>query len=433
MDAKDQQEEVERLRRSNEELTFLRDLAHESSLSSNFEALIKTIVSKAIRAVHAEQGAILLLEGDTGEGKTLVRSMATSGEQIPISLNQTLLGWMGVHKKPLNLSAPAQDPRFKDAGWDAATRSLACVPLLIQSDIIGALAVFNKKGSETFTDDDMRLLTIIAGQSAQMVENARLSDIEHLLEMLKLTQSQLIQSKKMASLGSMVTGLLHELNNAFGAIQNSGDLIARCVVRMQSIVVSDEAAGESDKEMQRYIGTLSQISDTVQQASQRVSRMLKSLKSFADVDESHVTEVDINHQIDDALVLLEHVFAEHISVERKFGDIPALRCNRGEIGQVFINILTNAAEAIDSRGSVRIRTEHIGGDIQIEITDTGRGISEHQMRVLFDPAFNKSGHTVKAGIGLFVCSNIVHKLGGNIEADSKLGQGTTIRLRLPLS
>ena len=80
-----------------------------------------------------------------------------------------------------------------------------------------------------------------------------------------------------------------------------------------------------------------------------------------------------------------------------------------------------------------VRTKRIGDDIQIDIADTGCGITKRQMRVLFDPAFNVSGATVKAGIGLFVCSNIVHKHGGEIEANSKVGRGTTLTVRLPFS
>jgi signal transduction histidine kinase len=426
------QKEIEQLRRSNVELTFLRDLAHSTSLSSNFDELIKTIVSKSIRAVGAEQGAIILLEEDTGEGKTLARSMATSGVSVALGLDQILVGWMGVHKEPLNLADPMDDPRFRAAGWHEDVRSLACVPLLVQSDLIGTLAVFNKKDASLFSEDDMRLLTIIAGQSAQAVENARLTGIEQLHEMLKLTQSQLIQSKKMASLGALVAGLLHELNNPLGAIRSSGDVTEKCVAKIVEVMESDVDAEEKTEKAKKYLQTMGQVNDVVKKAGDRVTKVFSSLKSFAGLDESELQSVDIHEQINNTLTLTEHNIDDRIEIVLDFGDIPQVQCHSGEIAQVFMHLLTNSREAIDAHGTITFRTSRAGDDVAIEVIDTGRGIPENRMRYLFDPTFNKSGSTVKAGLGLFICSNIVHKHQGQIKADSKVAHGTTVTVRLPI-
>ena len=433
MDPEELKREIEQLRRSNRELTLLRDLAHAMSLSNKIDDLIEAIVSKAIRAVSAEQGAIILLEEGTGEGKTLYRSMATSGPGIALGLDQMLVGWMGVHKKPLNLPDPMSDPRFRGVAWDDTTRSLACVPLLVQSDVIGTLAVFNKKKAEAFSDDDIRLLDIIAAQSAQVVENARLSDIEELHEMLKMTQSQMIQSERSAALGSLVAGLLHELNNAFGAIQNSGGVVATCLTRLRALIDSGKSQSEIADEMKRYIATLEQVNGTVQKASPKVSRVLTALKSVSDTDGTEKTDVDIHGQIEDVLILLQPDFDERVEVIKEFGDIPAIHGNRGEIGQVWLHLLSNASKAIDSRGTITIRTHREDNDVIVNIIDTGRGIAQSQLRNLFDPSFTKLDGTVKARLGLFVCSNIIHKHRGQIKADSKLGHGATFTATLPIS
>jgi signal transduction histidine kinase len=433
MDKEQLQQEIEQLRRSNVELTFLRDLAQATSLSTHFDELIKTIVSKSIRAVGAEQGAIILLEEDTGEGKTLARSMATSGVTVALGLDQMLVGWMGVHKEPLNLADPMNDQRFQAAGWHEAVRSLACVPLLVQSDLIGTLALFNKKGADVFTDDDMRLLTIIAGQSAQMVENARLTGVEQLHEMLKLTQSQLIQSKKMASLGALVAGLLHELNNPLGAIRSSGDVTEKCVFKIVEVMESDIDPEEKTEKAKRYLQTLGQVNDVVKKAGDRVTKVFSSLKSFAGLDESELQSIDIHVQVDNTLTLMEHNIDERIEIVRDFGDIPQVQCHPGEIAQVLMHLLTNSREAIDAHGTITIRTRREDDDVSIQIIDTGRGIPENRMRYLFDPTFNKSGATVKAGLGLFISSNIVHKHQGQIKADSKVGHGTTMTVKLPIA
>lgn len=173
-------QENERLNRAVYELSILNDLAREIGASVNSQDVMQTVISRSLRAVNAEQGVITLSPtAKNGKMKTLVRSMATTGDKKPYHVDQALLGWMQLNKTPLLISNPGSDERFKGVLWDDRITSVLCVPLLIKSQLTGILTVFNKKGDENFTAEDQRLLAILASQSAQVVENARLHEEEH--------------------------------------------------------------------------------------------------------------------------------------------------------------------------------------------------------------------------------------------------------------
>ncbi len=174
--------ENRRLRRSVEELSLLNELSREIGASHDAEKITQTIIRRALKSVHAEQGTITLVEdGDEEMMKTLVRAAGSSIREDPYHLDDSLLGWMQHHKKPLVLDDPNHDARFQGTRWDASIRSILCVPLLARSRLIGVLTVYNKKAPDGFTEEDERLLVIMAAQSAQVVENARLYQEEQAL------------------------------------------------------------------------------------------------------------------------------------------------------------------------------------------------------------------------------------------------------------
>jgi sigma-B regulation protein RsbU (phosphoserine phosphatase) len=176
------EEENGRLRRAVEELTILNDLARAIGASLNSKEIINTIIRRSLRALNAEQGVITMVHDQASEPtKTLIRTMSESREYEAFHLDQSLLGWMQINKKPLLMQDPANDPRFRGLKIDSSVRSLLCVPLLVKSELKGVLSVCNKKVEEGFTVEDQRLLAIIAGQSSQIIETARLYEEEKAL------------------------------------------------------------------------------------------------------------------------------------------------------------------------------------------------------------------------------------------------------------
>ena len=186
MDITTLQQENQMLKHAIEELSFLNELSHTIGSLFSSQEIMQTIIKKSIRTIKAEQGVIALVESDSDkEMKTLVRSMVSYRNHKPFSLDQSLLGWMHLNKKPLNIADPRKDERFQGIQWDESIKSVACVPVLIKSKLIGVLSVYNKKNKMSFTDDDLRLLSIIASQSAQIIENARLHEEEQALFKLR--------------------------------------------------------------------------------------------------------------------------------------------------------------------------------------------------------------------------------------------------------
>lgn len=299
--------------------------------------------------------------------------------------------------------------------------------------------VFNENTSD-------RIHKLQIGFEVQKAENeaeiARLKNVElrekndqleTLLRKLRATQSQLVQSEKMAAIGKLVAGMVHEMNTPLGASNSAIDVSERCIRKIAELQNTCESVEDL-----RAGGSLGSLLDNVQAnqritrtANDRISRTLGNLRSFIRLDGSEQTEVDIHDGLENTLALLESEFGNRIEIVKEYGELPVVDCCPGEINQVFMSLLTNAAEAIEGDGSIRIRTSKNNGDIRIAISDTGAGIAPDVQQHLFDPAFSTKGPRVKAGMGLLVCLNIVQKHGGRIDVDSEVGKGSTFTLVLP--
>ena len=173
------EEENRQLKRAVEELSILNDLSRAIGASIDSQDIIRKIVDRSMRAVQAEQTVVTLVDRDSSQPmKTLVRAMTSSAEHPHYHLNENLLGWMHLYKKPLLTNDPSYDERFKGLNWDQTINSILCVPLMVKSELMGVITTYNKKDTDGFTQEDQRLLAIIAGQSAQIIENARLYEEE---------------------------------------------------------------------------------------------------------------------------------------------------------------------------------------------------------------------------------------------------------------
>lgn len=168
-------EENRLLKRAVEELSILNDLSRSIGASVDSEDIIQKIVDRSMRAVQAVQTVVTLVDRNANQPmKTLVRAMTSSSEHPHYHVSENLLGWMHLYKKPLLSNAPGGDERFRGLKWDETINSILSVPLMVKGELIGVVTAYNKKDAAGFTPEDQRLLAIIAGQSAQIIENARL-------------------------------------------------------------------------------------------------------------------------------------------------------------------------------------------------------------------------------------------------------------------
>ena len=174
------QDENARLKRAVEELAVLNDLARAIGSITDSNKVMEAVIRRSIKAIGAEQGVITLVEEESATPmKTLVRSMRSSAGREQYHLDQNIVGWMLINKKPMLSNDVHADDRFKGVrDLSESIRSVLCTPLMTKNQVKGVLSIFNKKGTESFDDDDQRLLAIIAAQSAQIIENARLYEQE---------------------------------------------------------------------------------------------------------------------------------------------------------------------------------------------------------------------------------------------------------------
>jgi signal transduction histidine kinase len=184
--------------------------------------------------------------------------------------------------------------------------------------------------------------------------------------------------------------------------------------------------------MIRTLEVLDEIGRVNKTACERIVATVKSLRNFARLDEAERKRVDLHEGLESTLVLVHHEFKNRIKVVRDYGDeVPEVECSPNQLNQVFMNILVNAAHAIEGEGTVNIATRSEGEQVTISFTDTGRGIDPKVVPNIFDPGFTTKGVGVGTGLGLAICYRIVKDHHGSIDVESEPGRGTTFAITLP--
>jgi len=262
----------------------------------------------------------------------------------------------------------------------------------------------------------------------------RTDDLERTLVELRQAQSRLIQSEKKASLGQMAAGLAHELNNPIGALRASTDVMARAEGKLDGLLAEVECLKivRDDERVARALKALSEGRSNASEAAGRVSELVGALKSFANLDQAELQKVDIIQGLESALTVVKPELGDRIGVVRDYGDIPQITCYPGELNQVFLNLLSNAAKAIEGEGAITVATDADEREVRISVSDTGRGIPSEHIEQLFDMGFTTGDHRVKMGWGLATVDQVVKRHRGEVRVESRLGEGSTFTVALPL-
>jgi PAS domain S-box-containing protein len=233
-------------------------------------------------------------------------------------------------------------------------------------------------------------------------------------------EQQLIVSDRMASVGALAAGVTHEINNPLAAVLANVEL-----------AIGDARSLEANRITERLVEELSDA----QEAANRVREIVRDLKLFSRSEEERHGPVDAREVLESALRMAWNEIRHRARLVRSFEDVPLVHGNDARLGQVFLNLLINAAHAIpDGRAEsneIRVALRRVGDRVLVEIADTGSGMSEEVLRQVFTPFFTTKPLGVGTGVGLPVCQRIVSALGGQIAVESKLGVGSTFRVLLP--
>jgi len=286
--------------------------------------------------------------------------------------------------------------------------------------------------SSVIFDDSGNVMELV-GVAHDITEMKKiLDDLELANETLRETQAQLVQSEKMASLGSLVAGIAHEINTPIGAVSSMYDTLSRSLEKLDEIIKSKFPA--DFKQLPRVKSIFKILDDSnqvIRSGTERVVDIVRRLKSFARLDEAELKTVDIHEGLEDTLILIHHELKHNIRIIKKFGDIPLIACFPGQLNQVFLNLLINSKQSIKDKGTIRITTFAKNKKVHIAFQDNGIGISKANISKVFDPGFTTKGRGVGAGLGLSICYQIIQDHRGRIKVESEPGKGTTFTIVLP--
>ncbi len=315
-------------------------------------------------------------------------------------------------------------------------------------------------------NDKIKELTHEIQQRKQVEEELNITNavLQKTLYELQKTQIQLIQTEKMSSLGQLVAGIAHELNNPVNFIRGNISYASEYIQNLLGLVeMYQQEYPDPSKEIQEEIAAinlnfisedLNKLLQSMKVGSDRICEIIKSLRNFARLDEAEVKNVDIHSGIDSTLVILQHrlkakpEFPE-IEVVKEYGQLPVVDCYPGQLNQVFMNILSNAIDALEesfvtsqksfveykeSHPQIRICTEVLNDSwITIRIADNGPGMTQKICQQVFDPFFTTKPVGKGMGLGLSICYQIiVDKHGGQLHCLSELGRGTEFVIQIPI-
>jgi len=217
-------------------------------------------------------------------------------------------------------------------------------------------------------------------------------------------------------------------------VNSAADVARRCIERIAGLL--ERSAGwkelEANRPFQQSLKLLRDNVGLISGASERIVTIVRSLKNFARLDEAEFKRVDLREGLESTLALVHHELKNRAEVIEEYGDIPSIACYPNQLNQVFMNLLVNAAQAIDGQGTITVRTYAEGEQVCVQIADTGKGIAPEHLERIFDPGFTTKGVGVGTGLGLSISYNIVQQHGGQILVESALGEGTTFTLKLPM-
>jgi PAS domain S-box-containing protein len=250
---------------------------------------------------------------------------------------------------------------------------------------------------------------------------------------LRDAQAQLVQSEKMASLGMLVAGIAHEINTPVGAIRSMHDTLVRALSKLESTLAREypEVVTENPT-LQTTLAVVRDANRVIENGAQRVTAIVRRLRSFARLDEAELKEVDVHEGLEDTLALIHHELKHGITVRREYGELPPIVCYPGRLNQVFLNLLNNARQAMNGKGEIVIRTFLRDDRVHIAVSDNGSGIPPEHLSRIFDPGFTTKGVGVGTGLGLAICYQIVRDHQGEITVESEPGRGATFTVVLPL-
>jgi signal transduction histidine kinase len=374
----------------------------------------------------------------------------------------------------LDITMPGQDGYSvcRSLKANSETRDIPVIFISARNETLDKIEAFQVGGSDYISKNfqfaeilvrvenqlnQRRLQKQLMASEAKAREKSRL--LGQALEQIKQTQSQLVHQAKMSSLGQLVAGVAHEINNPVNFVYGNLTYLAEYTENMMQLLgLYQTAVPEPTAEIAEaieeidldFIQTdLPRLIDSMRIGTERIQDIVRSLRNFSRHDEADLKSVNLHDGIDNSLIILQHRLKAsgdrgEIQIVRKYGDLPPVECHAGQLNQVFTNILANAIDALETKRKDRsiphpipqitIETQRLAGDrVRVSIADNGAGMLESVRQRMFDPFFTTKDIGVGTGLGMSISYQIVtERHGGHLSCQSVPGKGTTLSLELPI-
>lgn len=472
------------------------------ALSAGLPELSAAIKEKAalVEKFRAENGAAQAALRDIAKNAAELGTLAGGLKARPPALEPTLntlttaapqYYWFGQDSQRAALEAAAAPLRaLPDALRDPAAKLDSAVQALLKAKPAGqALSTklalltsgprldnltlsFNSEVEATLQDKERYRVYLIAYAGALLILLAylggklkasnvelekrveeRTRELSAAMQHLKESESQLIQSEKMSSLGQMVAGVAHEINTPLAYVKNSLGTVADKLPELKSVLDNCEKllallqAGNDASGLSKQFALVSQqIAQLKQQGvvdelaglvkdglygTGQMAEIVGNLKDFSRLDRSKVASFNLNEGLQSTLLLAKHLL-KAVTINKNLGDVKPIVCSPSQINQVFLNLITNAAQAMGERpGTITLTTRAEGDGVAVDVADDGNGIAPEVLPKIFDPFFSTKEIGKGTGLGLSISYKIVQQHGGRINVESKVGSGTRFTVWLP--
>ena len=423
----------------------------------HLDRLLERLMRISIENAGAQRGVIIIVR-ERGPYVEAISSVDQEGVQVklaepldtsnkvPRSVVQYVMrtGSSVVVDDALAHEVYSSDPYIIEHG----VRSMMCLPAIKQGRCLAVLYMQNDLVSAAFQPKHVSLLTLLAGQAAVALENAVLYDtLEQKVELrtrqladtntelaeknqeILRAQAQLVQSEKMASLGQLVAGIAHEINNPINFISSGLPSLRRDVNKLSDMV--DDT--NRDRKYDKVTNRIERLLGAIDEGARRTAEIVTDLRSFSRLDEAEFKSANLHEALDATLTLLRNKLRDSVEVVKEYNDIPQIDCFISQLNQVFMNLMSNAIQAMEGSGTLTIRTAREDeSHVTVAIKDTGSGMSEEVKNKIFDPFFTTKDVGEGTGLGLSISHGIIEKHSGRFEVDSAPGKGTEFRVILPI-
>jgi len=475
---------VENLEKRIKRLELFEKISRAISSTLALDELLEKVMDITKAIIGAEACSILLLDDATGElvFKVALGDKGDEVKEFRIRPGQGIAGCALERGEPILVSDATKDRRFfKDPDEKSGfrTKSIIAVPLFLKNKTVGVIETLNKADGNLFDSEDTEMLITMAGQIAVSIENAKMAEdlkksrerieeysrnLENMVRKrteqlekansdLMATQSQLLQTEKLSSIGQLAAGVAHEINNPIGFINSNlrtmGGYVEGILVlidRYEAIIrtIKDKDYNALNAEFKEVAATKKAIAfdfikEDIEKLIQesrdgtfRVYKIVRDLRDFSRADDAERKFFDIHRALDSTINIVWNEIKYKAEIVKDYGEIPEVECLPTQLNQVFMNLLINAAQSIEKKGKITIRTYDGDNKAFVEISDTGCGIPPENLGKLFDPFFTTKEPGKGTGLGLSISYNIIKNHKGELRVSSKLGEGTTFTVELPL-